>query len=239
MAPDQQPHLSPRAARDPGARHRGVRRDRPARRLEEPRRAGRSQRLRLDGSERALGARDARAPHSPAHLCGPSPDGGGLPPVRGRALAHQDARPGSFPLDFSDLRQEVDSALEATSEMLSQVTRLLALVSAPPLESTTVRHVEVLLLNPNTAMVGRDHVNGRRREARRHVRGPRRPRAREVGRRLPQRASRRSPLGREPLRALEDPSLSPAELAFLDALRPAFTDLLQASNASTWAEQPA
>jgi heat-inducible transcriptional repressor len=37
--------------------------------------------------------------------------------------------------------------------MLSETTRLLALVSAPPLESATVRHVEVLLLQPNVAMV--------------------------------------------------------------------------------------
>ena len=37
--------------------------------------------------------------------------------------------------------------------MLSQVTRLLALVSAPPLEATHVRHVEVLLLQPQLVMV--------------------------------------------------------------------------------------
>ena len=36
--------------------------------------------------------------------------------------------------------------------MLSRVTSQLALVSAPPLETTTVRHVEVLLLNPRTVM---------------------------------------------------------------------------------------
>src|SRR5947208_4637473 len=44
-----------------------------------------------------------------------------------RLLAHQDPRPGPFPLDLSALRREVDSALEATTEMLSSVTRLLAL----------------------------------------------------------------------------------------------------------------
>src|SRR5471030_1722320 len=37
--------------------------------------------------------------------------------------------------------------------MLSQVTRLLALVSAPALQAATVRHVEVLLLQPNVVMV--------------------------------------------------------------------------------------
>ncbi len=144
-------------------------------------------------------------------------------------LAHQDPRPGSFPLDFSDLRQEIDSALEATSEMLSQVTQLLALVSAPPLESTTVRHVEVLLLNPNTAMavvitstggVGKRVVT---------FEGPVDPGlAKWAGDYLNERVAGLR-LGASRLRsALEDPSLSPAELAFLDALRPAFTDLLQA-----------
>ena len=48
---------------------------------------------------------------------------------------------------------EVESALQATTEMLSQVTRLLALVSAPPLEATTSCHVEVLLLQPELVMV--------------------------------------------------------------------------------------
>ena len=37
--------------------------------------------------------------------------------------------------------------------MLSRVTRLLALVSAPPLETTTVRRVEVLLLQPDVVMI--------------------------------------------------------------------------------------
>src|SRR5437762_6625560 len=52
-------------------------------------------------------------------------------------VAHQDPRPGPFPLDLSALRREVDSALEATTEMLSSVTRLLALVSAPAVETAT------------------------------------------------------------------------------------------------------
>src|SRR5438093_3590470 len=67
-------------------------------------------------------------------------------------LARQDSRPGLFPLDLSELRREIDSVLEATTEMLSRLTSQLALVSAPALETTTVRHVEVLLLNPRTVM---------------------------------------------------------------------------------------
>src|SRR6266511_5892119 len=54
---------------------------------------------------------------------------------------------------LTTVRREVDSALQATTEMLSRATRLLALVSAPPLESTTVRRVEVLLLQPDVVMV--------------------------------------------------------------------------------------
>src|SRR5213075_3527066 len=61
--------------------------------------------------------------------------------------------PASFPLDLGTAQAEVDAALQATTEMLSQVTRLLALVSAPPLEATHVRHVEVLLLQPQLVMV--------------------------------------------------------------------------------------
>ena len=43
--------------------------------------------------------------------------------------------------------------MRATTEQLSQVTNLLAIVSAPPLGTTTIRRVEVLLLQPQVAMV--------------------------------------------------------------------------------------
>jgi heat-inducible transcriptional repressor len=56
-------------------------------------------------------------------------------------------------LGLSLVRSEVDSAMRVTTETLSQVTNLLAIVSAPPLETATVRHVEVLLLQPQVLMV--------------------------------------------------------------------------------------
>ena len=68
-------------------------------------------------------------------------------------LERLDPSPGPFPLDLGTAQAEVDAALRATTEMLSEVTRLLALVSAPPLESATIRHVEVLLLQPRIVMV--------------------------------------------------------------------------------------
>ena len=70
-----------------------------------------------------------------------------------RLLERLEPRPGGFPLDLSSVRSEVDSALQATTEMLSELTRLLALVSAPPLGTATVRHVEVLVLQPQVVMV--------------------------------------------------------------------------------------
>jgi heat-inducible transcriptional repressor len=144
-------------------------------------------------------------------------------------LAQQDARPGAFPLDLSELRREVDSALEATSEMLSRVNNLLALVSAPPLETTTVRHVEVLLLNPRTAMAVVITSTGG--VAKRVVTfdGIVDPGlAKWAGEYLNERVAGVR-LGTSQLRReLEEPSLSATERAFLDALRPAFTDLLQA-----------
>src|SRR5919197_932935 len=63
-----------------------------------------------------------------------------------RLLERLEPRRDAFPLDLGGVRSEVEGALQATTEMLSRVTKLLALVSAPALEVATVRHVEVLLL---------------------------------------------------------------------------------------------
>jgi heat-inducible transcriptional repressor len=57
------------------------------------------------------------------------------------------------PVELTTMRREVDEAMRATSEQLSQVTNLLALVTAPPIETATIRRVEVLLLQPQVAMV--------------------------------------------------------------------------------------
>lgn len=92
-------------------------------------------------------------------LMHPHTSAGRVPTPRGyrfyvdTLLDRLEPRPGSFPLDLTGARSEVEEALQATTEMLSEVTRLLALVSAPPLETTTVRHVEVLVLQPRLVMV--------------------------------------------------------------------------------------
>jgi heat-inducible transcriptional repressor len=56
-------------------------------------------------------------------------------------------------LELELTRREVDEAMRVTTETLSQVTNLLAVVSAPPLETATIRHIEVLPLQPQIVMV--------------------------------------------------------------------------------------
>jgi heat-inducible transcriptional repressor len=56
-------------------------------------------------------------------------------------------------MELSLIRREVEQAMRTTSETLSQMTNLLAVVSAPSLNTATIRHVEVLALQPEVAMV--------------------------------------------------------------------------------------
>jgi heat-inducible transcriptional repressor len=56
-------------------------------------------------------------------------------------------------LELSLIRREVEEAMRATTETLSQVTNLLAVVSAPAMDTATIRHVEVLSLQPQVVMV--------------------------------------------------------------------------------------
>ncbi|MGO9954503.1 MAG: heat-inducible transcriptional repressor HrcA [Solirubrobacteraceae bacterium] len=54
---------------------------------------------------------------------------------------------------LSLVRRELDEAMRVTTETLSQVTNLLAIVTAPPIETSTIRHIEVLSLQPQVLMV--------------------------------------------------------------------------------------
>src|SRR6266508_2647096 len=136
-------------------------------------------------------------------------------------------RPSPFPLELAAARSEVEAALEATTERLSQVTRLLALVSAPPLQTATVRHVEVLLLQRQVVMVVVITSTG---GVSKRVFALSEPidtgLALWAGEYLNERLAGLE-LGSALLRRrFEDPSLSPRELEFLELLRPAFTDLV-------------
>jgi heat-inducible transcriptional repressor len=145
----------------------------------------------------------------------------------GGVLERLESRPGKFPLDLTSVRTEVDEALQATTEMLSQVTRLLALVSAPPLETTTVRHVEVLLIQPRVVMVVVITSTGGVTRRTFAFQGPVDPGlAQWAGEYLKDRVGGLT-LGANLLRQrLSDPELPAQERSFLEALSPAFTEAL-------------
>jgi heat-inducible transcriptional repressor len=167
-------------------------------------------------------------------LTHPHTSAGRVPTDRGyrfyaAELLARDPRPDVFPLDFSALRREVDSALEATTEMLSGVTRLLALVSAPPFETTMVRHLEILLLQPQTVMVVVITSTGGVSKRLFRFDEPVDPGLANWAREYLNERLEGVRLGSVQLRhRLEEPSLSSAERAFLDALRPAFVELVRA-----------
>ena len=64
-----------------------------------------------------------------------------------------EGRPEALGVDLRSMRNEIEQALRTTTEMLSDATRLLALVSAPSLETASIRHIEVLTLQPKSVMV--------------------------------------------------------------------------------------
>lgn len=141
-------------------------------------------------------------------------------------LERPDARSDSFPLDLSDLRAEIEQALQATTEMLSEVTRLLALVSAPPVQAASVRHVELLMLQPTTVMVVVITSAGGVTKRTFNFAAPVDPGLAAWAREYLNESLTGVQLGTRAFRQrFDEPRLGPRERAFLDALRPAFDHL--------------
>jgi len=130
------------------------------------------------------------------------------------------------PLALTLVRREIDEAMRVTTETLSQVNNLLALVTAPPIETSTIRHIEVLVLQPQVVMVVVITSTG-------GVTKRVFPFARPVDIGLSDWAAsylneRLVGLGlgaRILHQRLHDPSLSVTEAAFLDAIGAVFTEL--------------
>jgi len=142
-------------------------------------------------------------------------------------LERLEPQPSPFPLDLALARSELEAALQETTETLSQATRLLALVSAPALETATVRHVEVLVLQPQVLMVVAITSTG---GVSKRVFALAEPMdtglALWAGEYLNERLTGLE-LGSALLRRrFEDAGLSRRELEFLELLRPAFTELV-------------
>ena len=142
-------------------------------------------------------------------------------------LERRGIEPQPLAVDLSGARGELDSALRLTAEALAQATDLLAAVSAPSLDTTVVRHVELVPLQPQLVMAvvitasggvakrlfvfeqavdagllewARDYINES-----------------IVGLRLGARTLRQR---------LSDPSLGVAERGILERLEPVFTQLV-------------
>lgn len=56
-------------------------------------------------------------------------------------------------LELSRICNEIDEAVRTTSETLSRMTNLVAVVSAPSMNTATIRHVEVLALQPQLVLI--------------------------------------------------------------------------------------
>jgi heat-inducible transcriptional repressor len=152
-----------------------------------------------------------------------------------RVLEQLGPRPPELRVDLSEARNQVDSALRATTDALAQLTHLLALVSAPPLETTIVRHVEVLLLQPQLVMVVVITSTGGVTKRVFAFPDPVDPGVAEWAREYLNERVAGLQLGARLLRArFEDPELSPRERAFLAELAPAFTELVESGEQSLY-----
>jgi heat-inducible transcriptional repressor len=142
-------------------------------------------------------------------------------------IGRVEGRPAPFPVDLTAMRNELEGALRRTTEALSDATRLLALVSAPSIESAAVRHVEVLQLQPRVVIVVVITASGDVSKNLFELDVPVDPGLVDWARAYLNETAAGLRLGGGVLRRrLEDPALAATERRFLDAIRPAFADVL-------------
>jgi heat-inducible transcriptional repressor len=135
------------------------------------------------------------------------------------------------------VRGELDEALRITTETLSQVTDLLAIVTAPPIETSTIRHIEVLTLQPQVVMVVVITSTGG--VTKRLFTFPRAvdPALAEWGAAYLNERLVGMGLGARMLHSrLHDPSLTPREDGFIDTIAPVFTELEESSYDTLYVE---
>lgn len=129
-------------------------------------------------------------------------------------------------LELSLVRREVDEAMRAATETLSQLTNLLAIVSAPPIQTTTVRHVEILLLQSQVLMLVVITSTGGVSKRVFTYEQPVDPGLASWASSYLNEQLRGRGLGARTLRArLTGPTLGQAERGFVEGLLPAFTEL--------------
>jgi heat-inducible transcriptional repressor len=154
-----------------------------------------------------------------------------------RLLPREDVRPAPPRLSLSLVRRELDEAMRVTTETLSQVTNLLAIVTAPPIETSTIRHVEVLLLQPQVLMVVVITSTGGVTKRMFTFSRPVDPGLADWAASYLNERLVGLGLGARMLqKRLHDPSLSRSESDFLDALSPVFTELEAGAQDSLYME---
>jgi len=135
------------------------------------------------------------------------------------------------------VQREIDEAMQVTSETLSQVTNLLAIVTAPPIETSTIRHVEVLALQPQVLMVVVITSTGGVTKRLFTFQRPVDPGLADWAASYFNERLVGFGLGARMLhQRLHDPSLSKAETEFIDALCPVFTDLAESGHDTLYVE---
>jgi heat-inducible transcriptional repressor len=140
-------------------------------------------------------------------------------------------------LQLSLVRREVDEAMRVTTETLSQVTNLLAIVSAPPIATTTIRHIEVLPLQPQVLMVVIITSTGGVSKRVFTFDRPVDPGLVDWAASYLNEQLVGMGLGARMLHSkLEDPSLHPTERAFVQQLAPAFRDLVETAESSLYVD---
>src|SRR5947209_11552237 len=140
-------------------------------------------------------------------------------------------------LALSLVRRELDEAMRMTSETMSQVTNLLAIVTAPPIDTSTIRDVEVLVLQPQVLMVVVITSTGGVTKRLFTFTEPIDPGLADWAASLFNERLVGLGLGARMLHGrLHDPSFTARESAFIDALAPVFTDLEEAAGETLYVE---
>jgi len=133
--------------------------------------------------------------------------------------------------------REVDEAMRATTEALSQVSSLLAIVTAPPIETAEIRHIEVLSLQPQVLMVVIITSTGGVSKRIFTFERPVDPGLASWAAAYLNDQLTGMDLGARSLqRRLNDPTLQPTERAFLDSLLPAFNELAATAQDSLYVD---
>jgi heat-inducible transcriptional repressor len=154
-----------------------------------------------------------------------------------RLLPAARSLPAQRSLELTLARREVDEAMRVTTETLSQVTNLLAIVSAPPIETATIRHVEVLLLQPQVLMVVVITSTGGVSKRMLTFEVPVDAGLADWGASYLNEQLAGLGLGARVLhQRLHDPSLGPRERGFLAAVAPAFTELTETADDALYVE---